>query len=145
MIPWYVYKRLETIGSRVPRMLYIDTNIFIYLFENHVSYSERVANKLEEYVGQGGRLITSSITVTEFLAGTDTSSLETLHQVPNLTIISLDEKLAEQAALLQRKAKIKIGDSIHLATALHLRAEAFFTNDKQLSKIVEQYIPVFNA
>lgn len=126
-------------------MIYLDTNILIYLFENHIIYSERVANKLEDYATLGEEFITSSIAVTEFLAGTESSSLATLHQVPSLKIVTLDETIAEQAALLQRKMNINIGDSIHLATALHLHAGAFFTNDKKLSKVVEKYISVVSV
>ena len=125
-------------------MLYLDTNILIYLFELHDPYSKKVATILEEFTESGKQLLTSAITVTEFLAGTTSSSLETLHRVPRLNIIPVDENLAEQAANLQRKNSIKIGDSIHLATAIQQKTEAFFTNDKKLTKIVEKYIPVIS-
>jgi len=123
-------------------MLYIDTNILIYLFESHDPFSKQVARVLEEFTKANKPLVTSTITVTEFLAGTDSSNLKTLHQVPNLIIIPLNESLAEQAAILQRKFKMQIGDSIHLATAIEQPAESFFTNDKKLASIVEKYIPV---
>ena len=125
-------------------MLYLDTNILIYLFEKHDRFSNQVASILEKYTNQNKQLITSVITVTEFLASTTSSTLQTLHQVPNLSIIFLDSTLAEQAAQLQRKEKINIGDAIHLATALQHNALSFFTNDRPLSKIVEKYIPVIN-
>jgi len=123
-------------------MLYLDTNILIYLFEQHDNYSEKVANILEKSTSENKSLVTSAITVTEFLAGTDSSSLETLKQVPSLVIVNLDEKLAEQAAMLQRKHKLQIGDSIHLATAIQQQTECFFTNDKFLLKIAEDYMTV---
>jgi predicted nucleic acid-binding protein len=125
-------------------MLYLDTNILIYLFEQHDPCSRQVVKVLEESAKGGQPLVTSVITVTEFLAGTKSSKLETLHQVPNLTLVVLDENLAEQAATLQRKHKIQIGDSIHLATAIQCQVKAFFTNDKLLSKIVERYMTVIN-
>ena len=102
----------------MPAKAFLDTNILIYLFELHEPYSKQVSRVLEEYTKGGKLLATSVITVTEFLAGTNSSSLGTLHQVPNLKIIPLDESLAEKAAILQRKHKIQIGDSIHLATAI---------------------------
>jgi len=114
-------------------MLYIDTNILIYLFELHEPSSKQVASILEDHTSKGTKLVTSVITVTEFLAGTVSSNLETLHMVPNLSIIPLDERLAERAAILQRKNKVNIGDAIHLATAIHQNTEAFFTNDKLLA------------
>jgi predicted nucleic acid-binding protein len=125
-------------------MLYLDTNILIYLFELHDPFSKQVARVLDEFTSDNKPLVTSVITITEFLAGTDSSSLKTLHQIPNLVIIPLDESLAEDAAVLQRKHKIQIGDSLHLATAIQQQAESFFTNDKKLAKVVEKYIPVIS-
>ena len=125
-------------------MLYLDTNVLIYLFELHDPYSKKVATILEEFTDSGKQLVTSAVTITEFLAGTTLSSLKTLLKVPKLNIISVDENLAEQAAILQRNNSIKIGDSIHLATAIQQKAEAFFTNDKKLIKIVEKYMSVIS-
>jgi predicted nucleic acid-binding protein len=50
--------------------------------------------------------------------------------VPNLAIITIDENLAEQAAVLHKKHKAQIGDSIHLATAMQQKSEAFSTNNE---------------
>jgi predicted nucleic acid-binding protein len=122
--------------------LYLDTNILIYLLERHEPYSNLVADTLEEYTKTGGTLVTSTITITEFLAGTASSNLTILRKVPKLQLISLDETLAEEAALLQSKTKLQIGDAIHLATALQLHAQYLFTNDKQLAKTAEAHIAV---
>jgi predicted nucleic acid-binding protein len=125
-------------------VVYLDTNILIYLFEQHDPYTQQVVEILDSLIKHGGQLLTSAITVTEFLAGTTSSTLKTLKQVPNLTIMQLDENLAEQAAMLQKKHKIQIGDCIHLATAIQGQAESLFTNDKHLSKIAGEYISVIS-
>jgi len=125
-------------------MMYVDTNILIYLFELHDPYSQQVASVLENNSREGKLLITSVITITEFLAGTISSTLDTLRQVPNLDFINLDEDLAEQSAILQRKHKLQIGDSIHLASAIRNDAKTFFSNDKQLLKVVEKYMSVLS-
>lgn len=124
-------------------MTYTDTNILIYLLEGHEQYASIVADLLKQFTEQNGQLITSVITITEFLAGTTASSLETLHRIPRLQFISLDEALAESAAQLQRKhPAMHIGDAVHLATALESRATLFFTNDKLLAKIASEYMKV---
>ncbi len=123
-------------------MTYLDTNILVYLLERHAGYSERVAGSLEELSQGGGSFITSSVTVTEFLAGTVSSSLDTLRQVPKLAFIELDEALAEKAALLQRKENLQIGDAIHLATAIKSGAKLFFTNDQKLARVATNYLTV---
>ena len=122
--------------------MYLDTNILIYLLEQHGTYSRQVAQALEESTQSAEKLVTSTITVTEFLAGTAASSLSTLQMIPRLLFISLDEALAEQAALLQRKNNLQIGDAIHLATAIENQAKVFFTNDKQLAKIAQRYMNI---
>jgi predicted nucleic acid-binding protein len=122
-------------------MLYLDTNILIYLLEGHETYAETVANVLEEYVLSGRSLVTSTITITEFLAGTNSVDLSTLRQIPRLQFSVLDESLAERAALLQKKDGLQIGDAIHLASAIQGEAD-FFTNDKILAKAAKRYMSV---
>jgi hypothetical protein len=75
-------------------MTYLDTNIIIYLLEKHDIYSELVAQTLEELSENNGSFITSTITITEFLAGTTSSDLSTLHRIPKLTFILLEEEVA---------------------------------------------------
>lgn len=125
--------------------MYLDTNVLIYLFEQHAGYSQLVAEVLQESAATGTNFITSTITVTEFLAGTVSSRLETLRKVPRLQFITLDENLAEQAADLQRKNNLQIGDAIHLATAIAQGSGTFFTNDKQLAKTAQQYMTIQNC
>jgi predicted nucleic acid-binding protein len=122
--------------------MYLDTNILIYLLEQHKDYSERIAKILQELADNNGQLITSVITVTEFLAGTESSSLVTLQKVPRLEFVQLTEGLAEKAARLQKKENLQIGDAIQLATAIEQGAGSFFTNDKQLARIVKNYMEI---
>jgi predicted nucleic acid-binding protein len=122
-------------------MLYLDTNILIYLLEGHETYAEAVADTLEEYAQSGGTFITSTIAITEFLAGTGSVDLTTLRQIPRLQFVTLDELLAERAALLQKKEGLQIGDAIHLASAIQGQAD-FFTNDKILARAAKQYMAV---
>jgi len=123
-------------------MVYVDTNILIYLLEKHERYSDLAVKALEEFSEHNSGLLTSVITITEFLAGTRTSTPATLHLVPQLQFAMVNESIAEQAALLQRSQRLQIGDAIHLATAIKQKADLFFTNDKQLAKAVAKFIKV---
>lgn len=123
-------------------MLYLDTNILIYLLEQHRDYSRRVAGMLEQHAKTGGSLASSAITITEFLAGTKAASAAVLQLVPNLLFIDLDTDTAVRAAALQRKHSLQVGDAIHLATALETKATGFFTNDLALARVAKQYLPV---
>ena len=123
-------------------MVYLDTNVLIYLLERHASYSERVADALDELRSQKQSFLTSVIAITEFLAGTKSPNHKALHRVAHLNFEVLDENSATQAALIQRKHKLQIGDAIHLATAISQGATLFFTNDKPLAKVAKAYLPV---
>jgi predicted nucleic acid-binding protein len=123
-------------------LLYVDTNILIYLLEKHEPYSTKAAEILDAHAAEGGKLVTSTVTITEFLAGTVSSEISTLYMVPGLEFVVLDEALAASAADMQRDSNLRIGDAIHLATAVHMRCGHFFTNDKLLAASVHKYLPV---
>lgn len=122
-------------------MTYVDSNIFIYLFENHPVFGKLAANQLAR-LRQDSSLICSVLTVTECLAQVTNISLDTFHALPDLRLIAIDERIAVKAADLQQSTTMRIGDAIHLAAALEHGAELFLTNDKQLAKIAKRYISV---
>jgi predicted nucleic acid-binding protein len=123
-------------------MLYLDTNVLIYLLEGHRSYAGGVADTLESQTQAGEPLVTSIITVAEFYAGTKSEDLTLLRQIPRLQFIVLNMEVAEQAALIQKNEKLLIGDAIHLATAIWRKADTFFTNDKALARAAGKYLAV---
>lgn len=124
--------------------MYLDTNILIYLLEGNEQYSGAIADILQDYTQNDAPLITSVITITEFLAGTSAPNTDIIHHIPGLVFHGIDERLAEEAALIQRKTNLHIGDAIHLATAIHVKADRFFTHDARLRKAAAQYFPVQN-
>ena len=124
--------------------IYLDTNILIYLLEKHKDYSQQVARILEDYSKKDSIFITSTVTITEFLAGTTSSNLEILQQIPQLSFINLNDTLAEKASTFQKENKMQIGDAIHLATAIDQNSKSFFTNDKLLAKIAQRYIQIID-
>jgi predicted nucleic acid-binding protein len=123
-------------------MLYLDTNILIYLLEGHPYYGDKVADELERQVQSGEAPITSTITIVEFLAGTNSKNQDILRQVPRLQFIMLNIEIAEQAALMQKNEKLLIGDAIHLASALGRGVDMIYTNDKLLAKVAGRYLRV---
>ncbi len=122
-------------------MIYIDTNIFIYLFEQHPDFGEKVVQTIDA-LRENNQLICSALTVTECLAQVTEVTLDTFLAMPGLHMAILDANLAAEAGHLQRETHLRIGDAIHLATAVQYKAELFFTNDKQLAKIAAKYLAV---
>jgi predicted nucleic acid-binding protein len=123
----------------------LDTNLFIYAFEQHPDYGESVKAILE-MVEEGDIMASAStITLTEILIkpireGNDI--LERRYKLlfthfPNLAIVPVDITVAERAATLRGKYGISTPDALVLASAIVSGAELFLTNDLRLEKVTE--------
>jgi len=55
----------------------------------------------------------------------------------NFTTVDLDPEIAEKAARLRAFHKIRTPDSIQMATAIHMGATSFLTNDLRLPSLSE--------
>jgi predicted nucleic acid-binding protein len=114
-------------------MIYIDTNIFIYLFENHQEYATKVASFLDKNI-KTTQFITSVITITELSAGNPNITTKTIQQLQGLKIIPIDENIASLAGSILHQDKMPIGDALHYATAQSTNCDAIYTNDTILAK-----------
>lgn len=122
-------------------MIYLDTNILVYLLESR-KQAQFIAQTLTD---ADQPVATSVLTITEFLCGvSDPSAKHALYSVPTLTFIDVDTDIAEHAATLQKKHNLKIGDAIHLATALNKKSKALFTNDLKLAQVAKLYVEVLS-
>lgn len=125
-------------------MLYVDTNILIYFLEGGV-HSKRIADILTTNQSEGGYLLCSALGITEFLSGTNSKNAkEVLYSTPLLTFTDISTNLAETAAGLQKKHQLKIGDALHLSTAVEQGCKSFFTNDLKLAKVASKYLNVID-
>ena len=117
---------------------YVDTNIFIYIFEKHADFGTLSADALASY----DNLVTSTITITEALSKTtEDVSLASFTLFPKLETTSLTTLLANHAGEIRRKTNLELGDAIHLATALAANASVLITNDRKFAKIAAAYLP----
>lgn len=132
------------------RIVALDTNIFIYHFEEnpaYVSFTEGLFEKIES-----GRLraVTSVLTLHEILAGARKAGdarLVTLYRdllgsFPNLSMVPFDADVAETSSDLCARYGIPTPDAIQVATAIRQKAEAFFTNDERLAIVKEIKVTV---
>lgn len=122
-------------------MIYLDTNILIYLFEKHPKYGEKVADYISS-LQKNNHFVCSTLTVTECLAQVTKVTLDTFLMMPKLSLAPLDQTSAEEAGRLQRETGLLIGDSVHLATALQQKSKLFFTNGRRLAAVARSYLPV---
>lgn len=123
----------------------IDTNLFIYAFEQHPSYGETVKEILEIVEEGEVQAIVSVITLTEILTKPIRDGDEALEKrfrilfshFPNLFVEPVSVEVSEQAAYLRGKYHLKTPDALILATAITSGADLFITNDHRLSNVKE--------
>jgi predicted nucleic acid-binding protein len=125
------------------KIIGLDTAPFIYFIEDVVPYADLldpVFNLLESHAL---RAVTSTLTIAEILtkpfADKNFSLADeikfAINSFASLSIVSVDEKLAEAAALLRARYTIRLADALQVATAIQGEATLFLTNDKRVKKV----------
>lgn len=121
----------------------LDTAPFIYFVEDLAPYADLLDPVFSLLQSHAVRAVTSAVTVAEILtkpftdknfALADEIKL-TLNSFASLSIVSLDEKLAEAAALLRARYAIRLPDALQIAAAIQGDATLFLTNDKRVKKV----------
>jgi predicted nucleic acid-binding protein len=125
----------------------IDTNVFIAVFAQE-PLGEKVIPIINATANQGThQLITSVLAFSECAVkpyrDKNWSALDwvkLMFQMPNLTVYSMDDIVAEEAARIRAVYNFKMPDAIIIATTIVYKAEILLTNDHRLTIIRE--IPV---
>ena len=130
---------MEITGIRASKA-YFDTNLFIYLIEGHSTYKERIVGLIHHLEGIGCRIVTSELTLAEYLvkpcADGDRRSemryLESIRTSPFLEVLPVSREILVKAARLRAELKNKLPDSIHLASAMLHGCDVFIGNDRSI-------------
>jgi len=127
------------------KIIALDTNLFIYVFEQHLEFGAKTKAVLEHIENGLVDGIASSVSLTEILVKPIREGNLTLEKqykllfshFPNLTILPIDNVVAERAAYLRGIYNIKTPDALIVATALVANADLFITSDQRLEFIKE--------
>jgi predicted nucleic acid-binding protein len=119
--------------------IFWDTMLFIYTFEDHPAYADRVVDLRRRMLERGDQLFTSALAVGEIQvkpaeAG-DRELMERYREAfrsPAITVIPFDLQAAEFYARIRADRTIARPDAIHLACAASRNINLFITNDKRL-------------
>jgi predicted nucleic acid-binding protein len=122
------------------KVIGLDTAPLIYFIEEHPRYLKTVKPFFQALSRGEFRVVTSIITLLEVLihplrrGNTELACQyrDILFDVEGLTTCVLSEDIAEEAAYLRAQHNLRVPDAIQLATATHLGASAFLTNDMRL-------------
>jgi predicted nucleic acid-binding protein len=119
--------------------IFWDTNLFIYLIEDHGDLSEQVVRLRKRMIERNDNLYTSALTVGEILvkpleAGNEILSRRYEAAVrQGAMIVSFDVEAARLYAGIRNDRTIRPPDAIQLACAAQARVDLFITNDERLS------------
>jgi predicted nucleic acid-binding protein len=125
------------------RRLAIDTSIFIYQLEANPRYLA-LTDYIFEWLERPGHVaVTSTITMTELLVQPYRESDEErvdefyglLSTYPNLQWVAPDLEIADLAARLRARHRLRTPDALQAATAAHSNATGFLTNDPVFERV----------
>ena len=120
--------------------VFLDTNIFIYYYEDAGLMTTLTRSLLERLDQRGDQIVTSTLTIGELLVhplrvGNDklAALYEQVLQPPSIEIIAFDRVCANAFARIRLDKTIKPPDAIQLASAAIARCDLFLTNDSRLT------------
>ena len=124
--------------------IFLDTNIFIYYYEDAGPMTALTRSLLERLDRRGDQIVTSTLTIGELqvhplrTGNTKLAALyEQLLQPPAIEVVTFDRASAAAFAHIRLDRSIKPSDAIQLACAATARCDLFLTNDSRLTgKIV---------
>ena len=135
--------------------IYWDTMLFIYLLENHPTFSPRVKNLISRSHRRGDALFTSYLALGEIMAGVEKSGKpeaairvrEAINEM-GFKYLPFEERAVAPFSNLRAHSKLKAPDAIHLACAASAGIDLYLTGDGQLLKLDVpgiQFIADFNS
>ena len=120
-------------------LIYWDTMVFIYLFEDQPRFSRRVREIRSQLAKRGDQLCTGSLTVGEILTGpyvSGNTQLAAKYKAalcpPVVDIIDFDIVAADHYARIRSDRTIRRPDAMQLACAAAAKVDLFLTNDHRL-------------
>lgn len=118
----------------------VDTSPIIYVLEGHSSLARRFVPLFERHAaGEIGFAVTT-ITIAEVLTGPLSKREEALARryravLESWHVVALTVDIAESAARMRARTKLKLPDAIQVASALAINATALVTHDRDFATV----------
>ena len=126
-------------------LIYWDTMLFVYWFEEHPVYAERIRHILSKMEQRKDALCTSSFAVGEVLVGPykkanqdAATRIREAFRPPFVQVLPFTSDAADHYARIRAELGVSPSDGIHLACAAQAGVDLFLTNDR---KLVGQIVP----
>lgn len=125
------------------KTLLLDTNCFIYYFEDNPNYSDKLEKIFTDIQDGNNEAFMSIITFMEILVKPKKDNnvfIENRYKLmltnyPNLSIVNMEYNIADIASRLRANYKIKTPDAIIVATGIAMNVDYIITNDIRLRDI----------
>lgn len=123
-------------GSRI----YLDTNLYIYLFEGVEPYRQLMSELSVEIDRRDIAVVASELIFTELLPRPVREGrreliahyLEIVQRTPRITLVPVDRRVILRSVHLRAAFGLRSMDALHMATALVHNCETFLTNDERV-------------
>lgn len=121
-------------------LLLVDSGPIIYTLEAHPKLAGRYEALFARHAAGRLSLAVTTITIAEVLTGPLGAGEEALAKryrsvLESWQVVVLTADIAETAARLRAKHKLKLPDAIQLASALAINADALVTHDRDFAKV----------
>jgi predicted nucleic acid-binding protein len=125
------------------KIIGLGTAPFIYYIEDVAPYADLLDPAFSLLENHALRAVTSTVTLAEILtkpfADKNFSLADeikfTLKSFSSLSVVPIDEKVGEAAALIRARYAIRLPDALQVAAAIQQEATLFLTNDKRMKKV----------
>jgi predicted nucleic acid-binding protein len=122
--------------------LYLDANAIVFTVEGPDPLREAVAVWLDRAeAAANGAILTSRLSRIECLTkslrerdGARFEAMDCFFTGGGIEILSLDDGLVDIATDLQRDFSLRTIDALHVATAIHAKADVFLTRDAGIAR-----------
>lgn len=130
----------------------MDTPPFIYFVERHPAYLDIVREIFRRVDSMAIAAYSSVITLTEVLAqpkrahnpAVEDEYRDLLLHSRNFNLIPIDYSIAEIAADLRARYRLRTPDALQLAATINIGCEVFLTNDAALQRVTELRVLVLD-
>lgn len=125
---------------RLGQRIYLDTNLYIYLFEGIEEYRRPMADLTAEIDRQDVVVVASESIFLELLPRPVREGgrrlvegyLELMQRTPRINLVPVDRRVILRAVHLRADFGLRSMDALHVATALVHGCDTFLTNDRRL-------------
>jgi predicted nucleic acid-binding protein len=126
-------------------LIFWDTNLFIYLIEEHPDFGPKVEAIRNSMYRRADRLCTSALTVGEVLTGPTIRKdrvlldlYKSILQPPLVSVLPFAWEATDHYAQIRADSSISRADAMQLACAAAASVDLFLTNDAHLNG---RYVP----